>query len=333
MNRNEKSALPVKQTKSGPLQIYLARTQGFCAGVSYAIEIVERVIDHCGLPVYVYHEIVHNSFVVNQFRARGVIFVEDLSTVPPYAHLIFSAHGVPPTIILEAQRKNIHIFDATCPLVKKVHLEAIRYSQKGYVTVLIGHKGHQEMIGTAGYIKPDLLQIVEKAEDVDNLMLSGENPIAYLTQTTLSLDETSQIIQRLKSRFPKVIEPNKDDICYATQNRQNAVKEITKFCDAIIICGSANSSNSNRLRETGEAGGVPSCIVDSATDFDFSFLTGKTKVGISSGASVPKSIVNDLIHRIVEQYPSSTIHTFPNLEKNIVFPLPEINKSSKPLNS
>lgn len=304
------------------MELYLARTQGFCAGVAYAIEIVERAIERYGLPIYVYHEIVHNSFVVKDFQDRGVIFVEDLNDVPAHAHLIFSAHGVPPKIIDDAKQRNIHYIDASCPLVKKVHNEAINYSQRGYTTVLIGHKGHQEMIGTAGYVAEPLLHIVEKDTDVDKLKIDPTLPIAYLTQTTLSLDETSKIIVKLKFRFPHIIEPAKSDICYATQNRQNAVKELTRLCDMIIICGSPNSSNSNRLRETGARCGVRSYIIDSVGDLDFALLSPDKRVGISSGASVPRWIVDDLIKTITTRFPDTHIHLFEDPEKNIIFPIP-----------
>ena len=274
------------------MEIFLARTQGFCAGVSYAIEIVEQALTTFGLPLYVYHEIVHNTTVVEDFRRRGVCFVEGLSEVPAGATLIFSAHGVPPSVREQAQAQGLRIINATCPLVKKVHRDAIRYSQNNYQTILIGHQGHQEVIGTAGYIRPDLLHIVQRVEDIETLTLNPGDRVAYLTQTTLSMDETAAIVNRLRARFPDLIEPAKTDICYATQNRQDAVKDLARFCDIIIICGSANSSNSNRLRETGEQAGVPSYLVDQAADLDLTLLTDKMQVGISSGASVPRSITD-----------------------------------------
>jgi len=306
------------------MDIYLARTQGFCAGVSYAIQIVERAIEAFGLPIYVYHEIVHNSFVVDDFRRRGVVFVEDLQAVPPGSHLIFSAHGVPPAVIEQAKKLKLKYVDATCPLVKKVHNEAIRYSASGLETVLIGHRGHQEMIGTSGYVAADLLHVVEKETDIDQLDIDPQATVAYLTQTTLSVDESARMIAKLQARFPHIIDPKKDDICYATQSRQNAVKELAKNCDIIIICGSPNSSNSNRLRETGQSCGVSSLIIDSVKDLDFELLADKQKVGISSGASVPRWIVDELMSAIIQHYPGTKVITRDDPERNIVFPLPQI---------
>jgi len=305
------------------MEIYLARTQGFCAGVASAVDIVDMALEQYGPPLYVYHEIVHNTFVVNDFRKRGVIFVEDIEEVPEGARIIFSAHGIPPEVINKAKRRKLKFLDATCPLVTKVHNEAVKFSNRDYETVLVGHKGHQELIGTSGYVNPQLLHIIEDEEDVDELDIDPQKQVAYLTQTTLSVDETKGIIAKLKKKFPKLIAPPRSDICYATQNRQDAVKELAKFCDIIIICGSPNSSNSNRLRETGENEGVPSYIVDFAKEFDLALLEDKRKIGISSGASVPRLIVDELIERIKQLYPNTKIHTFDNPEKNIVFKLPE----------
>ena len=304
------------------MEIYLARTQGFCAGVAFAVDIVEMALKRYGPPLYVYHEIVHNTYVVSDFRARGVVFIEDLDEVPEGGRIVFSAHGVPPEIVQKAKDKKLRFVDATCPLVTKVHNEAVKFSKKEYEIVLIGHKGHQELIGTSGYVKPDLLHIIEKEADIEELDIDPQMEVSYLTQTTLSVDETKAIIEKLKLKFPKLIAPPRSDICYATQNRQDSVKELAKLCDFIIICGSPNSSNSNRLRETGENEGVPSYIIDRASEFDVSVLKGKHKVGISSGASVPRLIVDELISLIKSEYPETQVHTFDNPEKNIVFKLP-----------
>lgn len=306
------------------MEIYLAKTQGFCAGVSFAINIVEEALKKYGAPLYVYHEIVHNTYVVSEFQKRGVIFVEDLNDVSEGARVIFSAHGVPPAVIKTARRRKLKYIDATCPLVTKVHNEAVRFSQKRCETILIGHKGHQELIGTAGYVHPGLLHIIEDEDDISRLDIKAGAQVAYITQTTLSVDDTSRMIQGLKKKFPSLTGPARSDLCYATQNRQDAVKELAAFCDIIIICGSPKSSNSNRLRETGEKQGIPSYIIDKAEELDLSLLKGKTRVGISSGASVPRVIVDQLVGRIQEYFPQAVVRAFENPEKNIVFALPTI---------
>ena len=306
------------------MEIYLARTQGFCAGVASAVDIVEMALEKYGAPLYVYHEIVHNTYVVNDFRKRGVVFVEDIETIPDGERIIFSAHGIPPEVINKAKAKNLKFVDATCPLVTKVHNEAVKFSQREYETVLIGHKGHQELIGTSGYVDPKVLHIIEKEQDVDALTIDPGQEVAYLTQTTLSVDETKGIIEKLKNKFPRLVAPPRSDICYATQNRQDAVKELARMCDIIIICSSPNSSNSNRLRETGENEGVSSYIIDRADELDIKILAGHKKIGISSGASVPRLIVDELINKIKAEYPKTIVHTFDNPEKNIVFKLPNL---------
>jgi 4-hydroxy-3-methylbut-2-enyl diphosphate reductase len=274
--------------------------------------------------LYVYHEIVHNTYVVNGFRRKGVVFVEDLEEVPLGSRIIFSAHGVPPSVIEKAQKGKLKYVDATCPLVTKVHNEAVKFSEMEYETVLIGHRGHQELIGTAGYVRPHLLHIVENERDIDNLDIDPRKQVAYITQTTLSVDDTTAMIEKLDEKYSNLIGPPRSDLCYATQNRQDAVKELAQMCDVIIICGSPNSSNSNRLRETGEKAGCPSYIIDNAAELDWSILEGKDRVGISSGASVPRVIVDDLVASIQMRYPNSTLHTSENPEKNIVFALPKI---------
>lgn len=306
------------------MNIYLAKTQGYCAGVAFAVNIVDRALAKYGSPLYVYHEIVHNTYVVNGFREKGVIFVEDVSRVPQGERIIFSAHGVPPSVIENAGARKLRLIDATCPLVTKVHNEAVKFSELEYATVLIGHKGHQELIGTAGYVDPALLHIVENENDIDALEIDPQATVAYITQTTLSVDDTTHMITKLKRKFPRLIAPPRSDLCYATQNRQDAVKDLAAFCDVIIICGSPNSSNSNRLRETGEKHGAASYIIDTADELDMGILEGKDKVGISSGASVPRVIVDQLVKRIQEKYPQAAVHTFENPEKNIIFALPEI---------
>jgi len=303
------------------MEIYLAKTQGFCAGVASAIDIVELALKNYGTPLYVYHDIVHNTSVVEDMKKRGVIFVEDLKEVPHGSRIIFSAHGIPPHLINEARDRQLKYVDATCPLVTKVHKEAVKFSDQNVDTVLIGHVGHQELIGTSGYVHPDLLHIIENENDAETLNIDPNKTVAYITQTTLSVDETKGIIEKLKSKFPKLIGPLRSDICYATQNRQDAVKELAGFCDFIIICGSPHSSNSNRLRETGEQMGVASIIVDTAQELNCGVLEGKLKIGVSSGASVPRYLVDEIIDKIKAYAPDSIVHEFSNPEKNIVFPV------------
>lgn len=306
------------------MEIYLAKTQGFCAGVASAVDIVEIALKKYGAPLYVYHEIVHNTYVVSDFRNRGVVFVESLDDVPDGERIIFSAHGVPPSVLDKARERRLKFVDATCPLVTKVHKEAVKFSSEKHQTILIGHRGHQELIGTSGYVDPQLLHIVETEEDIDALTIPREAKVAYITQTTLSVDETQQMIEKLRKKYPQLAEPPRSDLCYATQNRQDAVKELASICDVIIICGSPNSSNSNRLRETGEKYGTTSYIIDNATELDMTVLKGKNKIGISSGASVPRVIIDELVKRIKQFYPVTNVHEFDNPEKHIVFALPEI---------
>lgn len=306
------------------MEVYLAKTQGFCAGVTYAIDIVTRTLQKYGAPIYVYHEIVHNTYVVNGFRKEGVIFVEDINDIPEGARVVFSAHGVPPKVIETAKARNLQFIDATCPLVKKVHNEALKFSQMKCETILIGHKGHQELVGTEGYIDPGLLHIVEDKADIDALDIDPQAKVAYLTQTTLSVDDTKVMIEELRCKFKNLMEPPRSDLCFATQNRQDAVKDLAAICDIIIICGSPNSSNSNRLRETGEKIGTVSYIIDSADELDMSILNTNNKVGISSGASVPRVIVDQLVEKIKKEFPGTIVHAFENPERNIVFALPKV---------
>jgi len=305
------------------IEIHLADTQGFCAGVSMAIKTVDEALKKFGAPLYVRHEIVHNTSVIRDFESRGVVFVEHLDSVPAGSTVIFSAHGVAPSVYDDAKQYNLVPVDATCPLVTKVHREAIQFSEKDIQTILIGHRGHQELIGTSGYVKPELLHIVETVEDVDALDLNTSQPIGYLTQTTLSVSETKVIIERIKAKFPDVIAPPKEDICYATTNRQDAVIRLAKNCDVVIICGSPNSSNSNRLRETAENENVPSYIIDNHSEFRPEMIQNKQRIGISSGASVPSYVVEEVVSKIQETCPDSTVFREESREKGFMFRLPK----------
>ena len=307
--------------------IHLAHTQGFCAGVSSAIEIVELSIKKFGIPLYVRHQIVHNTTVIEELEARGVIFIEDLDDVPNNHVVVFSAHGTAPEIFEAAKQRGLTIIDATCPLVTKVHRQATRYSKRDIPTILIGHKGHQELIGTSGYVNKKLLYVIENTNDAKNLDLDPNDEIAVLTQTTLSVDDTKDIIAALQNKFPKLITGGKKDICYATQNRQDAVKELTSICDMIIVCGSENSSNSNRLKETAETYGTKSYIIDKPHQLDLSWLDGVKSLGITSGASVPFSIIKCLLTIIQKAYPKAEVHQKESIEKDIVFPLPDVLKT------
>ena len=309
-----------------PKKIYLAHTKGFCAGVSTALKTVELALEKYGTPLYVRHHIVHNTAVIKQLETRGVVFIEELKDVPDNNNVIFSAHGVAPKVYEEGKQRGLHIIDATCPLVKKVHGEAIRFSKKEIQTILIGHQGHQELIGTSGYVKSHLLFIVEDEADVEKLKskIDSNKPIAIITQTTLSVSDTKDIISKIKETFPSVQVPKKEDICFATQNRQDAVLELTKTCDVIIVVGSSHSSNSNRLKETAEKQGIPSYLIDFPEQINFDWLKNKESIGISSGASVPDFLVDKLVKNIVEIYPEITLFQEPSIEKDIEFAIPKI---------
>lgn len=304
------------------MEIYIAHTQGFCAGVSRAIKIVDEALRRYGTPLYVFHEIVHNQKVVRDFKDRGVQFVDDLDEVPDGARLIFSAHGVAPSTIAKAKMKHLHIVDATCPLVDRVHRQAEDFSKKKINVVLIGHKNHQEVIGTQGYVDHKLFHIVETQNDIDSLTIDPSSDVGYVAQTTLSLDDTKSIVQKLKEKFPRLIKHKATNICYATQNRQDAIKQLCEICDVILVCGSANSSNSNRLKETAQSHGVKSFLIDSAQDLQREMLNDASRVGVSSGASVPSSIVEHVIEKIKSMYPVENIHCSPSPEKEIIFQLP-----------
>jgi 4-hydroxy-3-methylbut-2-en-1-yl diphosphate reductase len=303
--------------------LYLAHTQGFCAGVVNAIDIVELCIVKYGTPLYVRHAIVHNTSVIKDFEVRGVVFVESIEDVPKDGVVVFSAHGTAPDVYAKAKERNILIVDATCPLVTKVHRQARRYSERGVHIILIGHRGHQELIGTSGYIDPKLLHVVEDFSDIESLNLPKDAEVGVLTQTTLSVDDTTVLITKIKEKYPNVITGTKEDICFATQNRQDAVKTLAKTCDFILICGSPNSSNSNRLVETAKQMGADSFIIDLPEEFDLNVLTKYKQVGISSGASVPAYLVNKLVDNIKGLYPNVDIHREASIEKDILFPLPK----------
>ncbi|MBU1214283.1 MAG: 4-hydroxy-3-methylbut-2-enyl diphosphate reductase [Gammaproteobacteria bacterium] len=303
------------------MQLLLANPRGFCAGVDRAIEIVERAIALHGAPIYVRHEVVHNKFVVEGLKAKGAIFIEDLQDVPPGSILIFSAHGVPQSVRQEAEARNLTVFDATCPLVTKVHLQVSRLRGQGKEIVMIGHKGHPEVEGTMGQAEGGMY-LVESPADVEKLQVSDEQNLAYVTQTTLSVDDASTIITALKARFPSITGPKKDDICYATQNRQDAVKLLAGQCDLVIVVGSPNSSNSNRLREVAQNLGVPAYLVDNASDVQAEWLRGKQNVGISAGASAPEVLVTEVIARF-KQLGAGEVKELDGIEENVVFPIPK----------
>ena len=266
------------------MRIILAAPRGFCAGVNMAIEALELAIEAYGTPLYVYHEIVHNKWVVDRFRQEGVVFVSDLAAVPEGAHLLYSAHGVPPAVRREAAQRRLETIDATCPLVTKVHLEAVRFARRGYTIVLIGHAGHDEVVGTMGEA-PASIRLIQKAADVDQIEVPDPSKVAYLTQTTLSVDDMRQIIERLRQRFPQIVGPPRDDICYATQNRQEAVRMLTGDVDMVLVVGSQNSSNSQRLAELAGLRGVAAHLIDGPADIDLGWFAGHETVMITAGAS------------------------------------------------
>lgn len=303
------------------MDLLLANPRGFCAGVDRAIEIVERALTLHGAPIYVRHEVVHNRFVVEGLRKKGAIFIEELEDVPSGSILIFSAHGVSQAVRREAQSRGLTVFDATCPLVTKVHMEVSRMREKNKEIIMIGHKGHPEVEGTMGQTDTGMY-LVESPEQVANIQVKDENNLSYVTQTTLSVDDASNIVAALKTRFPYITGPKKDDICYATQNRQDAVKLLVKQCDIVIIVGSPNSSNSNRLREVAANVGVPAYLVDDASGLNPAWFTGKLHVGVSAGASAPELLVQDVVVRL-QALGSSNITELQGITENVVFPLPK----------
>jgi 4-hydroxy-3-methylbut-2-enyl diphosphate reductase len=275
------------------------RPRGFCAGVVRAVDIVELALEAYGAPVYVHHEIVHNTYVVEQLRRRGAIFVEAISEVPSGAVLVFSAHGVPPTVRDEAKSRSLRVIDATCPLVTKVHLEALKFAREKRTIILIGHRDHQEIVGTSGEA-PDRTLVVDSVEEVDALQVDDPNKLAFLTQTTLSLYDTQEIVARLRQRFPNILGPASDDICYATQNRQEAVEQVAKDVDLILVVGSQNSSNSNRLVELAQRLNVKAQLIDAATDINPRWLEGVRRVGLTAGASAPEVLVEQVSERLAQ---------------------------------
>ncbi|CAM4290672.1 4-hydroxy-3-methylbut-2-enyl diphosphate reductase [Bordetella muralis] len=302
------------------MRIVLARPRGFCAGVERAIEIVERALSRFGPPVYVRHEIVHNRHVVADLEAKGAVFVDELDVVPPGSVTVFSAHGVAYSVERNAQQRTLDVIDATCPLVTKVHIEGQRYAGEGRTVILIGHAGHAEIIGTLGRISGPV-KLISTAEEVASLVVDDPEKLAYITQTTLSIDDTRVIIDALKARFPAIVGPDIRDICYATQNRQRAVRELARIAEVILVVGSQNSSNSNRLREIGEELGVPSYLIDDASAVNPAWLHSKSTVGITAGASAPDSLVDQLVE-VLQRRHDAEVTTLSTIEENVRFRLP-----------
>lgn len=306
------------------VKIKLANPRGFCAGVDRAIEIVNRALEQFGAPIYVRHEVVHNRFVVDDLRQRGAVFVDELHEVPDNAIVIFSAHGVSRAVQQEARRRNLKVFDATCPLVTKVHMEVLRFGREGRECVLIGHEGHPEVEGTMGqydFSQGGAIYLVESREDVQKLQVKAPEQLAFVTQTTLSMDDTAAIIDALRERFPHIAGPKTDDICYATQNRQDAVKKLAASCDLVLVVGSPNSSNSNRLRELSERSGCEAYLVDSADDIDPLWISGKLAIGVTAGASAPELLVRQVIERL-HSLGAAEVSELEGENENIHFSLP-----------
>jgi len=303
------------------MDLLLANPRGFCAGVDRAITIVERALALHGAPVYVRHEVVHNKFVVDELRRKGAVFIEDLTDVPPGSILVFSAHGVPQSVRREAETRGLTVFDATCPLVTKVHVEVLRLRAQNKEIIMIGHAGHPEVEGTMGQSEGGMY-LVESPAQVDDLKVNDESNLAFVTQTTLSVDDANNVVTALKKRFPLITGPRKDDICYATQNRQDAVKLLVRQCDAVIVVGSPNSSNSNRLREVAANVGVPSYLVDDAGGLQPEWFAGKAHIGVSAGASAPELLVQGVVARLREMGADS-VTELQGIRENVVFPLPK----------
>jgi len=307
------------------MQVILANPRGFCAGVDRAIDIVERALTLFGKPIYVRHEVVHNKFVVDDLRNKGAVFVEELDEVPDGATVIFSAHGVARSVVEEAERRGLKVFDATCPLVTKVHMEVTRHAKRGEEVILIGHAGHPEVDGTLGQYdrsKGGDMYLVESVEDAERIQVKNPDGLAYVTQTTLSVDDTLGIIETLKRRFPNIQGQKRDDICYATQNRQDAVKQLASECDLFLVVGSPNSSNSNRLREIAEKLGVEAYLVDNAGQIEDRWLEGKTQVGVTAGASAPELLVQEVIEHL-KMAGVNTVREHGGKEESITFSLPK----------
>jgi 4-hydroxy-3-methylbut-2-enyl diphosphate reductase len=308
-------------SENGNSEIILAEPRGFCAGVDRAIDIVEHALSKFGAPIYVRHEIVHNTHVVDDLRARGAIFIEDLNDVPPNATLVFSAHGVPKEVEHEAERRGFRVFDATCPLVTKVHVEVAKLHKEGYEFIMIGHKGHPEVEGTMGQL-PSGIHLVEDEEDVLTVQPAQTRKLAVVTQTTLSVDDAADIMAAVKKRFPMVREPKQQDICYATQNRQDAIKVLSPQVDIVIVVGSPSSSNSNRLRDVAAKYGTPSYMVDNADELQTEWLVGKRTIGLTAGASAPDILVQQVIARLRE-LGAVSVRTLAGIQETVKFPLPK----------
>jgi len=308
------------------MEILLANPRGFCAGVDRAIEIVERALESFGAPIYVRHEVVHNRFVVDGLRARGAIFVDELDDVPDGATVIFSAHGVSQAVRAQANARHLRVFDATCPLVTKVHIEVARHAKAGRDVVLIGHAGHPEVEGTLGQWDKEgasgEIYLVETPEDVTKLAPKHPDNIAYSTQTTLSIDDTKAVIDALRGKFPAILGPRHDDICYATQNRQDAVRKLGSTCDVVLVVGSPNSSNSNRLRELAQKQGIEAHLIDGADDIQREWIAGKTRVGVTAGASAPESLVQGVVARLRE-WGAGDVQELNGEPENVTFALPK----------
>jgi len=314
------------------MRILLANPRGFCAGVDRAIGIVERAIEFFGAPIYVRHEVVHNRYVVDRLRGLGAIFVEELDEVPDDATVIFSAHGVSRAVQEEARRRGLKVFDATCPLVTKVHMEVLRFAREGCDVILIGHQGHPEVEGTMGQFDTSAggrILLVETPQDVERLQVRDPQRLAFVTQTTLSVDDTLKIVEALRRRFPGLASPRKEDICYATQNRQDAVKRLAEQCDIILVVGSPNSSNSNRLREIAEKAGIPGYLVDGPEDLQREWFTGKRSVGVTAGASAPEVLVERVVQQIREWGGEAPQNVLGQAE-NVVFGLPRELRGRSP---
>ena len=311
----------IEQPDLSATEIVLAQPRGFCAGVDRAIEIVERALKLHGAPIYVRHEIVHNRFVVNDLREKGAIFIDELDQAPQGAIVVFSAHGVSRQVRQQAQNLGLQIFDATCPLVTKVHVEVARMRQAGREIIMIGHRGHPEVEGTLGQAEGGMY-LVETPEDVWALEVSNPENLAFVTQTTLSVDDAAKVAQALRSRFPGIVEPKKSDICYATQNRQDAVKIMAPECDLVLVVGSVNSSNSNRLREVAERGGAQAYLIDDPDMIQSEWLKNARRVGLTAGASAPEVLVESVVARL-KTLGAVSVRTLPGVEENVAFPLPK----------
>jgi 4-hydroxy-3-methylbut-2-enyl diphosphate reductase len=303
------------------MRIILAGPRGFCAGVNMAIESLRLAIEAFGTPLYVYHEIVHNKWVVEGFMRQEVVFVNDLADVPEGTHLLYSAHGVPPEVRHQATQRGLQTIDATCPLVTKVHLEAVRFARQGYTIVLIGHAGHDEVVGTMGEA-PGAIRLVQTAADIDRLEVTDPSMVAYLTQTTLSVDDAAEIIARLRRRFPQIVGPAREDICYATQNRQEAVRVLAREADVVLVVGSRNSSNSQRLAELASAQNVRARLIDGPADIDLSWFSGGETVAITAGASAPENVVQQCVALLQERF-GATVESRMIRREDLRFPLPK----------